>query len=121
MRKQVKHYQGTEITLDVIKKISLIELLRQKEGLTTFTIANIDTLEELSDNYDIKPEQINIILGEDWYLIYTTYYGEIEIKEWLSINNVKDKLIQTMEMFKTIKNILLEHKDKIIYVLREYF
>lgn len=115
MREKVKHYQGTEITTEVIRKMNLIELLRQREGLTTFTIENIDNLEELCDYHDTKEEQENIILGQDWYLMYTTYNDELEIQEWISINNVKDKLVQTMEMFKWIKKILLENKDKTIY------
>lgn len=115
MREKVKHYQGKEITSEVIRKMNLIELLRQKEGLTTFTIENVDNLEELCNYHDTKPEQENIIIGEDWYLMYTTYKNEIEIQEWISINNVKDKLVQTMEMFKWIKKILLENKDKTIY------
>jgi len=115
MREKVKHYQGTEITPEVIRKMNLIELNRQREGLTTFTIENIDNLEELCNYHDTKPEQENIILGEDWYLMYTTYNDELEIQEWVSINNVKDKLVQTMEMFSWIKKILLENKDKTIY------
>jgi len=115
MREKVKHYQGTEITPEVIRKMNLIELLRQREGLTTFTIENIDNLEELCNYHDTKEEQENIILGQDWYLMYTTYNDELEIQEWISINNVKDKLVQTMEMFKWIKKILLENKDKTIY------
>ena len=115
MREQVKHYQGKEITKEVIRKMNLIELFRQKEGLTTFTIENIDTLEELCDYHDTNPEQENVIIGEDWYLMYTTYNYELEIQEWISLNNVKDKLIQTMEMFNWIKKVLLENKDKIIY------
>ena len=115
MREKVKHYQGKEITTEVIRKMNLIELLRQREGLTTFTIENIDNLEELCNYHDTKEEQENIILGQDWYLMYTTYNDELEIQEWISINNVKDKLVQTMEMFKWIKKILLENKDKTIY------
>ena len=115
MREKVKHYQGKEITTEVIRKMNLIELLRQREGLTTFTIENIDNLEELCNYHDTKEEQENIIFGQDWYLMYTTYNDELEIQEWISINNVKDKLVQTMEMFKWIKKILLENKDKTIY------
>ena len=115
MRKKVKHYQGKEITNEVIRKMNLIELKRQKEGLTTFTIENIDNLEELCNYHDTIPEQENIIIGEDWYLIYTTYKSELENQEWLAINNVKDKLIQTIEMLNSLKKVLLENKDKTIY------
>lgn len=115
MRKKVEYYKGTEITDEVLKRVNLIELKRQREGLTTFTSENIDSLEELCYEHDTKPAQENIILGEDWYIIYTTFNKEIEIQEWLSIGNVKDKLIQTMEMFNAIKTILLDNKDKSIY------
>lgn len=115
MRKEVEYYKGNEITEEVLKRVNLIELKRQREGLTTFTIENVDNIEELCYTHDTLPVQENLILGEDWYIIYTTFNGEIEINEWLAIGNVKDKLVQTMEMFNAIKNILLEHKDKTIY------
>ena len=115
MREKVKHYQGNEITSEVIRKMNLIELTRQREGLTTFSIENINNLLELCDYHDTDPEQENIIIGEDWYLMYTIYNGELEIQEWISINNVKDKLVQSMEMFNSIKKVLLENKESIVY------
>ena len=115
MREKVKHYQGKEITSEVIRKMNLIELTRQREGLTTFSIENINNLLELCNYHDTDPEQENIIIGEDWYLMYTIYNGELEIQEWISINNVKDKLVQSMEMFNSIKKVLLENKESIVY------
>lgn len=115
MREKVKHYQGNEITSEVIRKMNLIELTRQREGLTTFSIENINNLLELCNYHDTDPEQENIIIGEDWYLMYTIYNGELEIQEWISINNVKDKLVQSMEMFNSIKKVLLENKESIVY------
>ena len=81
MREKVKHYQGNEITSEVIRKMNLIELTRQREGLTTFSIENINNLLELCNYHDTDPEQENIIIGEDWYLMYTIYNGELEIQE----------------------------------------
>ena len=113
MREPIKYYNGFEITDEIIKKINLIELKRIKENITNITSEKIDTLKDLCNLHGTMPQEENIILGTDWYIIYTIYNDtpdEIEINEWLAINNVENKLMQTIEMFTAIKNILLNSK-----------
>ena len=71
---------------------------------------NINTVEELCEIYGKKINEIYFVLGEDWYIIYSKNKINLEILEWYSIETVKDKFCQTMEMFKALKEILLLSK-----------
>lgn len=118
MRESIKYYTGYEITDEVIRKINIIELKRIKEGITYIKPVPIETLKDLCRIHGTFPDEENIILGEDWYIIYSKYdndSSEIEINEWLAIKNVKNKLVQTMEMFNAMKKILLQNPNAKIY------
>lgn len=118
MRKKVEYYNGYNINRRVIHRINLIDLKRIKEGITEFTMEKIKNLKSLCEIHDTTPEQEHIILGEDWYINYTDISeDEIEINEWVAINNVENKLTQTMEMYTALKKILLKHAQKDIYAM----
>ena len=113
MIEPVWYYNGFEITDEIIKKVNLIELKRIKEKITNISCEKIDNLKDLCLLHGTMPQEEYIVLGMDWYVIYTRYNDnpdEIEINEWVAINNVENKLMQTIEMFNTIKNILLDSK-----------
>lgn len=119
MRKKVRHYIGKEITEDIIKEIDLISKRRKKEGLYTLNHKGINTLEEMCYWHDTKPSEENVVLGEDWYIIYSIKESETEILEWLSLKNVPNKMEQTIEMLNEIKKILLiNKKNKIVAYMR---
>lgn len=112
LRTKVEYYTGYEITDDIIKKINLIIRKRIQEGLTYMSTNNITTLKDLCRLHGIFPNELNVALGQDWYIIYVKYNSEqIGIIEWVAIGNVENKLIQTMEMFKSMKKILLENRN----------
>lgn len=116
MREPIKYYNGFEITDEIIKKINLIELKRIKENITNITSEKIETLKDLCYLHGTLPKEENIILGTDWYIIYTIYDetpNEVEINEWLAINNVENKLMQTIEMFEALKKLLLN--SQVVY------
>lgn len=118
MREEVKYYTGYEITDDIIRKINLIELKRMEEGITYIKSEPIKTLRDLCKIHGTFPKEENVIIGQDWYIIYSRLYedsSEIEINEWIAINQVENKLIQTIEMFSAMKKILLENKDIIVF------
>jgi len=118
MREPVKYYNGYEITDDVIRKINLIELKRIKEGITYIKSEHIETLRDLCRIHGTFPSEENIILGQDWYIIYSRLYEdskEIEINEWVAIDKVENKLMQTVEMLSAMKKILLENPDITVF------
>lgn len=112
MKKSIEHYNGYEITKEVIAKINLIALKRYQEDRYSICYEEYDTLEEICDLSNSSPKQINIILGEDWYIIYSKREYFVEIIEWISKDTVTNKLEQTMEMFYALKNILLSVEGK---------
>lgn len=113
MRGKVEYYDGREITKKELERVNLIELKSIEEGITIFEMESIKTLTELSYSHKTKSKNEHLILGEDWYISYTTISdSEIEINDWISINKVKNKFEQTMEMFNAIKQILVTHSDK---------
>lgn len=72
----------------------------------------IKNLKELCKFHETTPEHEHVILGEDWYIVYTEINEEeIEIKDWVAINNIENKFAQTMEMFNALKKILLEYQN----------
>ena len=112
MKRQVNYYHGAEITLDVIKRIKEIERKRINEGITCIISEPISSVGELCDIHLVSSiEQEHIILGEDWYIMYSILENQIELNEWLAVNNVDNKLIQTMEMYQSLKKLLLQSKD----------
>lgn len=106
-RQKVKHYCGKNIPNEAIDKINYIYTLRNNELTTKSNCRNITSIEDLCDLCSAKLSQLNIILGEDWYIIYSKNKCYIEIIEWFSIKQVTNKLCQTMEMLKALKEILL--------------
>lgn len=116
LRKQVEYYNGKEINRKVLNRINLIDLKRIKEGITQFSMERVKSLKKICKEHETDPEDEHVILGEDWYIVYTNISDmEIEIKDWVAINNVENKLNQTMEMFNALKKILLEHENCNIY------
>ena len=115
MRNTIEYYKGYEINEEVIKRINSIEQIRINEGLTSITPEPISTLEDLCAIHDTLPEEENIILGQDWYIIYTKINYEIEINEWLAIGDVQNKLTQTIEMLNALKIVLLKSGNTKVY------
>ncbi|MGN1371039.1 MAG: hypothetical protein ACI4XM_01995 [Candidatus Coprovivens sp.] len=112
MRKKVEHYQGEQINFIIISKLFAISAARdfKVEGIIPYS--DIDTLEELCEVYECNPDEFHIILGADWYLTYITRPEKTEIIEWVSLENRKDKIHQTLEMMKYLIQVLLLSKEK---------
>ena len=102
MRKEVKVYHNKEITDEIFQKLNYISSSRDN-----YIYDNVSTLQELCENYQKDPNEIYVILGEDWYIIYELNRLYIEIIEWYSIEKVQDKFMQIMEMLQALKRILL--------------
>lgn len=116
MRKKVEYYTGNKITPKVLHRINLIDLKRIKEGITKFTIGRVKTLKSLCKQHETNPDCEHIILGEDWYIVYTNISDdEIDIKDWVAIHNVENKFVQTIEMFNALKQLLIKHSNCNIY------
>ena len=62
----------------------------------------------------------NLIISDDWYLLYKISNTSLVLCDWLSLNNGSD-FKRTFEMANIISKLLIEHKDlKIETTLRHY-
>lgn len=119
MRKEVEHYQGKEIDIVIISKLFAISIARdfRVEGIVPYS--DVDTIEELCEVCECNIDDFHVILGADWYLTYIDRQDSLEIMEWVSLANTKDKMRQTLEMMRYLTKVLLLSKDrKITAIMR---
>ena len=110
MRK-INHYVGYEITDEVIGKINLMAMTRYDEGVFSVLYEGVDTLDKLCSWHGSRPDEENVVMGEDWVIVYVKRGNELVLVEWLDVDRVSDKFLQTMEMFNAMKKILLDNSD----------
>lgn len=119
MRKEVTHYQGKEITEDIIKKMRSISIKVYEKEQYDHLYEKMDNIREICYYHGTNPSEENVILGEDFFITYAIRKSSIEIFEWVALKNVENKLIQTIEMFNQLKKILLQSEGiKISVYLR---
>ena len=111
----IKHYKGIEITKELVSSKNLIAMRRYSEGYYSFLFEGIDTIDDICYWCDCNPEELNLILGKDWYIMYVTRPNEIEITEWISTPREKNILEQTNEMLTSMISILLLSEGKEIF------
>jgi hypothetical protein len=111
----IKHYKGIEITKELVSSKNLIAMRRYSEGYYSFLFEGIDTIDDICYWCDCNPEDLNLILGKDWYIMYVTRPNEIEITEWISTPREKNILEQTNEMLTSMISILLLSEGKEIF------
>ena len=87
------------------KKVSKAIVSRIKEMAKTRYDSNI-----YNKYYrNLKLDGKTVLLGEDWYLIYSIEDNVLSIHDWLSLNNGND-IKRMYEMRKTITNLVINHK-----------
>lgn len=114
MRKEVKHYQGMDITREIINKMFFICAKRNFKVDGTIPYEDINSIDDLTFYFGCEVDEMNVIIGEDWFITYSDTGGTIGIIEWVSIEEVPDKLRQSLEMKKYITELLLTTQDKSI-------
>lgn len=109
----IEYYNNFTVTDEVIDRMKNIVLLRNDDRDTSGVTRNIiGSLESVCCGvYD--SELVNIVLGEDWFLIYVSDSEEIIIEAWVSNDSRGEVFIQTMEMYTEFKNVLLANENKL--------
>ena len=112
-RRSVEYYNNFTVTDEVIARIKNIALLRNDDFDTSGVTRNIlGSIESVCFGvYD--RELVNIILGEDWFLIYVSEQDEIIIEAWVYNDSRGEVFIQSMEMYTEFKNVLLANENKL--------
>lgn len=109
----IEYYNNFTVTDEVIDRMKNIVLLRNDDRDTSGVTRNIiGSLESVCCGvYD--SELVNIVLGEDWFLIYVSDSEEIIIEAWVSNDSREEIFIQAMEMYTEFKNVLLANENKL--------
>ena len=89
------HALNKEIDIVIISKLFAISIARdfKVEGIVPYS--DVDTIEELCEICECNIDDFHVILGADWYLTYIDRQDNLEIMEWVSLANPKDKMRQT--------------------------
>lgn len=101
-----KQFQGTEVTADIINKIKSICAQRYSPLIYREYFEDLTTIQDLCEMHDTTPEKEIILLGEDWFITYAQQPIELEVLEWVALDNVENKMAQIQEMLKALKYIL---------------
>ena len=111
MKRNIALYSSVEINEICINKIKQIKKKILKEELYNKFARDLKSIDELAKHYGFQVEQVKLILGEDWYVLYAKEYEYIYVLEWNGINDEKTKLIQSVEMYNSFINFFLNNKD----------
>lgn len=114
MRKEVKHYQGIAITREVINEMFHICANRNFKVEGTIPYEDISSIDDITHWYECEPDEMNVIIGQDWFITYIDNGGILEIVEWVSRDDIPDKFRQSLEMKKYIIKLLIDSKEKCI-------
>lgn len=114
-RRIVDYYNNSNISNEVLDRMKNIALLRCDKNDDSDIICNIvQSLDSVCYGiYDT--ELVNIVLGEDWFLVYVSDCDEVIFEAWVARNDIDNKFLQSVEMFREFKKILLDNSDKIFF------
>lgn len=115
MQRKVKKYQGKEVTEEILNRLFYICNKRnfRIEGMIPYS--DIYNINGICMWLECQPDNFHIILGEDWFITYLQDDIDLEIIDWVALDNVENKITQTLEMKKYIIELLLESRKKQIY------
>lgn len=111
MRK-VEIFQGSQIDRDKFKKIKKISLKAFKNFDWWITYKTNYTLKQMSSTVSFQLQTEYLVLGSDWFLLFNVDDNIVRISQWISIDNPKTKLSQSIEMLTVLKELLLKYHDK---------
>lgn len=121
MRKKIEHYQGyNEVTQSIINQINIIAFKRYSEGIYGLLHEDYEDFNDLCHSNSLNQEDTYITLGEDWFIIYTQNKSYVELIEWVSLDCVDNKFMQTIEMFNELKNILLSNPEATFFSIMKH-
>lgn len=105
--RHIKHYKGKQITKDVIKIFREFTKSRFEQEVFEEYFSYITSVKEYANVHGVEIEDENIIVGEDWIFSYHLAGKELVLSDWVAKEETTDKFAQSIEMYKTIKKVLL--------------
>lgn len=108
----IEVYTGKEITRDKIKIIKSIAKKRYPLNIYRDYFKTITTFKGLGALHATDPYIETLVLGTNWFLCYSELESDVEIGEWVALNNGQ-KMLQVSEMMRFFKELLLKNRDKV--------
>ena len=109
---EVKEYFGSDINGDIIKRIKQIALNRYSGIIYNSNYRDVNSVEELLRLYDCELCNLKLFIGKDWFLFVEETQDYVKFLEWIASNNTENKVSQSIQMFKTLKRIIIKNSDK---------
>ena len=115
--RQVVKMQGKRISQKMLKHITDIETIAHKKHMRLYTNGDENVLNEpvnLAYLYSCSVDNIKIIAGEDWYIVYGDNGREIEVYDFAKSQPrlADENQAQQKEMMNAFNEIL---KDSVVY------
>lgn len=111
MTNSIKHYQGNEITDEVISKIRCLAKNRYSAQVYTNNFS-YDTPSSYADKHGTNLEDESVILGPDWAICYHMVRRVLIISDWISEDNKSRVINQSLEMYISLRNVLVSTEAK---------
>lgn len=107
-----KLYKGKEISYFDISAMKNIASNRYCREIYEMYYNNIYSLQGLAKRFDCLPEDLRLVIGLDWFILYevTDYY--VGLLDWVAINDSDRKMKQSIDMLHTLKEIIRENHKK---------
>lgn len=107
-----KKYIGDEIGYFEIMLIKTIAVNRYDKAIFDYYYKEISSLQDLAAKLGIEANNINLVLGDDWFIMYEDIDGIVTFIEWIALEIKGRKLSQAVEMSNALNIILEQNKDK---------
>ena len=107
----VKFYKGVEITPSIIETIKNIAYSGYPADIYSEYFNDIYEVDDLAYMQDVEVADEVLVLGDEWFLLYTDEENFISFLEWVS-NESNNKIRQSIEMMNILRQILIQNKDK---------
>ena len=108
-------YSGNEIDKKKIQRIKEIAEHRYAKPFYLSSYNNINNVEELAIFHGVNVEDENMVLGDDWFLLYENNTEFVKFLEWVALENSEKNIHQAIQMLNVFKTILIENKEKLFY------
>ena len=110
--RNIETYRGKKIGKKQLKKIKKIAVLSLKGSKLQKKYKRIYKLEDIQERMFFNDFDEYLVLGNDWFLTYNIEDNLVRISNWMAVDDKNTKLTQSIEMLNTIKELLINNKDK---------
>lgn len=110
--RQIKRYKGNQITTAIIDIFREYAKSRFEPEVYEEYFSYITSIQEYAEVHGVDIADEHIIIGEDWLFSYHIAGKEMILSDWISKADTTDKFAQSLEMYKTIKNVVLNSETE---------